>query len=409
MGNKIFKVITLIIIMVEVMFYGGGLNTKAYTSNNIVEVVTESCVNDVGSNNDYICNYEFKENNYIRYNEAESDNVFYNYDGKAIERAGAYLRKQMVKREESVCVKINCEYYDGIIKDIYKEAVKYDDSLNSSEGDYLLKHFSRYKCTGEISSDGWTTLRYKVEYLTTASQEDQVNKAVKEALNELKIDNMKEYDKVKDIHDYIVKNVCYDYSYQNYSAYNAIIDKSVVCQGFASLTYKMLKEAGLRTRIITGRDDSGSSHAWNIVCIDGKWYNLDTTWDENLSSRDKKDLCYDYFLLSENDFDNHFRDNEYLSYEFTSKYPISNESYDANLLLMGNVDYSFQGSLGNTYGTILGDVDGNRIVDELDLAMVASRYNLSNSMSGWDKRYDFNNDNIIDIYDIVIVSGKVAA
>ena len=76
---------------------------------------------------------------------------------------------------------------------------------------------------------------------------------------------------------------------------------------------------------------------------------------------------------------------------------------------MGNVDYSFQGSLGNTYGTILGDVDGNRIIDELDLALVASRYNLSNSMSGWDKRYDFNNDNIIDIYDIVIVSGKVAA
>ena len=41
--------------------------------------------------------------------------------------------------------------------------------------------------------------------------------------NECGISNMSEYDKAKIIHDYIVKNIFYDYAYKNYSAYNAII------------------------------------------------------------------------------------------------------------------------------------------------------------------------------------------
>lgn len=118
-------------------------------------------------------------------------------------------------------------------------------------------------------------------------------------------------------------NIQYDYSLQNYSAYNAIVQKSVVCQGFSSLTYKMLKELGVGVRYISGMGNGGR-HAWNIVRIGGKWYNIDNTWDENLSSY--SNLSYEYFLKSNNDFGGHIRDSEYDG-SFNQKYPMASASY----------------------------------------------------------------------------------
>lgn len=77
-------------------------------------------------------------------------------------------------------------------------------------------------------------------------------------------------------------------------------------------------ESGVDTRVITG--DSGGPHAWNIVKLNGKYYNLDSTWDAGSSS-------YYYFLKSMNDFSNHTRYEEYQTSDFTSAYPMAEKSY----------------------------------------------------------------------------------
>lgn len=53
-----------------------------------------------------------------------------------------------------------------------------------------------------------------------------------------------------------------------------------------------------------GTADDGSvvqSHAWNQVCIDGEWYNVDVTWDDPLMNgeviTDGSNMIYDYFLV----------------------------------------------------------------------------------------------------------------
>lgn len=59
---------------------------------------------------------------------------------------------------------------------------------------------------------------------------------------------------------------------------------------------------------------------------------------------------------------------------------------------------------------ILGDVNKDDKVDASDLVAVAAAFNSTPGSSNWDKKADFNNDKIVDIFDLVLVGknfGKV--
>lgn len=83
---------------------------------------------------------------------------------------------------------------------------------------------------------------------------------------------------------------------------------------------------------------------------------------------------------------------------------------DKRKITMATLD-SGKINLATTNGGIniisLQDIDGNGIVDMLDIAEVGNLYNVKSTDSNYKKRVDLNNDNIIDIYDIVKVASKV--
>ena len=84
----------------------------------------------------------------------------------------------------------------------------------------------------------------------------------------------------------------YDYTNLNddnyklkYTAYAAMCNGTAVCQGYSNLLYRMLLEAGVDCRIISGIGVSGG-HAWNIVRLGDLYYNVDATWDSNYDGPD---------------------------------------------------------------------------------------------------------------------------
>ncbi|MEH6978148.1 transglutaminase domain-containing protein, partial [Bacillus pseudomycoides] len=114
------------------------------------------------------------------------------------------------------------------------------------------------------------------------------------------------------------KHVSYDTSYKAYTAYEALVNRSAVCQGYTLLTYQLLKEAGIQSHIVTGMGD-GQAHAWNLVNIDGKWYHLDTTFDDPVPDKEGR-VTYSYFNMSD----------EQLSKDHSwdrSKYPAATTNY----------------------------------------------------------------------------------
>ena len=248
--------------------------------------------------------------------------------------AVSYLRKQMVSRETEITLNFPASWFtshkDGLYWDLLYDAMKCDDSSTGQEGDALIYGFGG--CRLSYSNAGY--IQYTMSYHSDAEQEAKLTAAVAEAMAKLQLNGLSEAKKITKIHDYICNHVDYAYNSteeQIYTAYGALCTGKAVCQGYAVLFYRLCKEAGLSVRIISGTGNGGP-HAWNIVRIGSKYYNVDCTWDGQDAA------TYNEFLLkSEADFSDHTREswevagNHYLDYtsaEFNAQYPMTEKSWD---------------------------------------------------------------------------------
>lgn len=115
-------------------------------------------------------------------------------------------------------------------------------------------------------------------------------------------------EKVLLLHNEIVLRNAYDY--KNYSAgsipresytpYGMLINHTSVCQGYACTFAALANEMGIPAILVTSK---ALGHAWNMVQVDGKWYQLDCTWDDPVMGTDCLGLClYTDFLCSTENF-----------------------------------------------------------------------------------------------------------
>ena len=248
--------------------------------------------------------------------------------------AVSYLRKQMVSRETEINLNFPESWFtshkDGLYWDLLYDAMKCDDSSTGQEGDALLYGYAG--CNVSYSTAGY--IKYTMAYHSNAEQEAKLTAAVASAMTTLQLNGLSEAKKITKIHDYICNHVDYEYNSkeeQIYTAYGALCTGKAVCQGYAVLFYRLCKEAGLSVRIISGTGNGGP-HAWNIVRIGSKYYNVDCTWDGQDA------VTYNEFLLkSEADFRDHTRESwpvagshclDYTSAEFNAQYPMTEKSWD---------------------------------------------------------------------------------
>ncbi len=126
--------------------------------------------------------------------------------------------------------------------------------------------------------------------------------SVKELASQLK--GKTEYDTVKSIHDYLVRNTVYTYGGSEVHTLNYALNmKRCVCDGYAKAFFFLCKACGLDTILIGGKawnSDGTELHAWNKVKIGGKWYSIDVTWDDPVPD-DPGTVIYDYFLIRDAD------------------------------------------------------------------------------------------------------------
>ena len=74
----------------------------------------------------------------------------------------------------------------------------------------------------------------------------------------------------------------------------------VICEGYSRSMLYLLQRLGFKNIYIVGMTNNGF-HAWNKVDIDGKWYNLDSTWDDTMILN-SPDSSKNHFLKSDAEF-----------------------------------------------------------------------------------------------------------
>lgn len=94
--------------------------------------------------------------------------------------------------------------------------------------------------------------------------------------------------------------------------------------GIALLFYRLCKEYNIPVRYVTGVASNDERHAWNWVKVEGKWYNMDVTWDK---ANEEGLIKYDYFLAGTNEFYNHSLEQNFVSENCRKNYPLEKIAY----------------------------------------------------------------------------------
>lgn len=113
---------------------------------------------------------------------------------------------------------------------------------------------------------------------------------------------MSDYEKLLALHDDLILR-------SRYVTDDATLGGSIVhlcrtgtglCAAYTRTLQLELDIAGIPNLVIEG--DSGGSHTWNLVKIEGEWRHVDATWDDPTVPRGEESLLlHEYFCLSDAD------------------------------------------------------------------------------------------------------------
>ena len=141
------------------------------------------------------------------------------------------------------------------------------------------------------------------------------------------------YNKVKQVHDYLIDNIVYDSESDlslSHGIYGALVNNLAVCDGYAKSFKYILDNIGISCVEVCGvaQNSNGETenHAWNDVLIDGNWYAVDVTWDDPIIVGGNgfltDNLRYENFLRGSNTFFSTHMEDGYVVSNGSFSYPI---------------------------------------------------------------------------------------
>lgn len=120
---------------------------------------------------------------------------------------------------------------------------------------------------------------------------------------------MSDLEKAIVLHDYLAVNCEYDKEHldagnvpaESYTIYGVFANRTAVCEGYA-LAYKyLLNQVGIECYMVTS---SYMNHAWNMIVLDGKYYQVDVTWDDPVWDQVGR-AAHTYMFRSDAAFEGH--------------------------------------------------------------------------------------------------------
>lgn len=193
------------------------------------------------------------------------------------------INKNIIDRNSEFSIK-----YTQSTQSLKNAIDEYTKKLEGTDP-YLKSSIVNFKWqTEENKNDKSAT--FNVEYIENKEEEEKVEIKIKDIIGNNIKDSMSTTDKVRAVENYIKGNVNVDDNLNNSSVYSALIDGKTNSIGFSRLTYKILKEINIESKMINGKVQ-GNNHSWNLVNIDGTWLHLDITGDKLFKGK--------YFLVTD--------------------------------------------------------------------------------------------------------------
>jgi hypothetical protein len=363
MKKRLIKIFIIELIIVSLLFL--IILNKEFKFTNETVPSMDSVMDDININSDIDNDIEHKIDSNINKGENEKDIVYERI------RDGLLEGKDIIKVDDKILGENREDFFD-IVEEVL---------LDNPE--------IMYYTSGKYSNN-----TFYPSYNMSIKEKQLQQKAIREKrdyiIHEIIDENMSQYEKIKAVHDYIIKNTKYDTRHfssekipnESYTVYGVLFEGIAVCEGYAKTMKYLLDEVGIETKIVIGRGN-GENHAWNIVNIDGDYYHIDATWDDPTTEDGTNILIYDYFNLMDSEIEKtHSWDRD--------KYPLCNSNkYNY---------YYYNGLVIDNYAEFYGKIVDALINDRSEISLKVlnydeEHYNISTTMD----KIAINNSSIINI------------
>ncbi len=120
------------------------------------------------------------------------------------------------------------------------------------------------------------------------------------------------------LHDWLIYNANYDYTYTYYYPDGVLLKGTGVCDSYTQAYNLLLNEFNIECKRLSSE---GMDHAWNLVKIDGQWCHVDVTWDDPGEGGHE---CHTYFGM------NYYmmkQDHVWNAYAYPESFGISGTNY----------------------------------------------------------------------------------
>lgn len=142
---------------------------------------------------------------------------------------------------------------------------------------------------------------FEIDYTVDPDDLNRIKKEtqryVDDAIARIDTDGKSDYELVCAVNEYLCDTVYYPasepYAPLTHTAYGALANGEAVCEGYACAAKLLLNELGILCDIQFGVCTNGGGHAWNLVELDGQWYQMDVTWNDGSADRS------DYLLVTD--------------------------------------------------------------------------------------------------------------
>ncbi len=205
------------------------------------------------------------------------------------------------------------------------------DELNNAFKAVILDHpeifwtrtFASTNIFGNVNTSRIIRLNYFYSKEDAIKIKEEIEPKYNAIIQEAKKYNT-DFDKIKYVHDKLIEIGTYeDYKSDEEGDFQSFVsifrDGRTVCSGYAYAFKYIMDNLGIKSAIIADINDENSSeesHIWNAVQSDGKWYNLDITYDDQISE-ERGYTCYTYFMVKNEIF--------YLDHEMQNDVPRNEE------------------------------------------------------------------------------------
>lgn len=186
---------------------------------------------------------------------------------------------------------------------------------------------------------------FTATYIVSRTDKQRMQDELKKAVNEIKakITATDPYGIELQLHDILCERITYSKvaTPLSYTAYGALVRGDAVCEGYTRAMQLLLYEFGINSTPVTG--DTGQPHMWNLVELDGKWYHLDVTWNDQSDG-----YRHMYFNLTDQGISKDHTINADFS-DIPTNVVLAGEPFNNKLPVCNAVDYYYFSKTGYVY------------------------------------------------------------